>query len=248
MKSIALLAIFTALALSIAAKDKDKDKAEKKPEKKTEKKAEKPEKYEEPRVASAHGASDRMEILATVHANKSAVKELLGDDINGYVMVVEITVKPRVEEGVKIDRDDFQLLTTDDGQKTKPFAPAQLLGTGGLVIRSQKGPTSGAMGQNNGPVWGGPMGGGPMRLPGSGGSIGNPTATQVETPTAEVKDDSKEKANPLKKVLEAKELPAKEMKEPTTGLLYFPIDGKHKTKNIILLYRGLGGRIDIEFK
>ncbi len=209
-------------------------------------KEKKPEKIEDPKVASSHGASDRLEILATVHANKSAVKALLGDDINGYVMVVEITIKPRMEEGVKIDRDDFQLLCTDDGQKTKPFAPSQLLGTGGLVIRSQKGPTSGAMGQNNGPVWGGPMGG-PMGLPRSGGGIGNAT-TQIETPTAELKDDSKEKANPLKKVLEAKELPAKEMKETTTGLLYFPIDGKHKTKNIILLYRGLGGRIDIEFK
>lgn len=228
MRSIALLAI---VALSLAAQSKDK----------------KPEKTEDPRVASSHGASDRMEILATVHANKSAVKALLGDDINGYVMVVEVTIKPRVEEGVKVDRDDFQLLITDDGQKTKPFAPAQLLGTGGLVIRSQKGPTSGAMGQNNGPVWGGPMGG-PMGLPRSGGGIGTSPGVQIETPTVEAKEDSKEKANPLKKILEDKELPAKEMKETTTGLLYFPIDGKHKTKNIILMYRGLGGRIDIEFK
>ena len=228
MRIIALLAI---VAFSLTAQSK----------------AKKPEKVEDPRVATSHGASDRMEILATVHANKSAVKALLGDDINGYVMVVEVTIKPRVEEGVKIDRDDFQLLITDDGQKTKPFAPAQLLGTGGLVIRSQKGPTSGAMGQNNGPVWGGPMGG-PMGLPRSGGGIGTSPGVQIETPTVEVKEDSKEKVNPLKKILEDKELPAKEMKETTTGLLYFPIDGKHKTRNIILLYRGLGGRIDIEFK
>lgn len=229
MKRIALLAI---LALSLAAGEKEK----------------KPEKLDPPRVASSHGASDRMEILATVHANKSAVKELLGDDIHGYVMVVEITIKPRVEEGVKIDRDDFQLLTTDDGQKTRPFAPAQLLGTGGLVIRSQRGPTSGAMGQNNGSVWSGPVGNGrPMRLPGNGGSIGNPT-TQIETPNAEERDGSKDKKDPMQKVLEEKELPAKEMTEVTKGLLYFPIDGKHKTKNITLLYRGLGGRIDIEFK
>jgi hypothetical protein len=204
-------------------------------------------KPEEPKIATARGASDRMEIIATVHANKEAVKQILGDEMNGYIYVVEILIKPRMEEGVKIDRDDFQLLITDDGQRTKPFAPAQLTGTGGLVLKSEKGPTSGVMGQNNGPVWSGPVGsGGPMRLPGNGGALGNPT-TQIDTPTAEV-NDKKEAENPMKKVLESKELPAGEIKEPTKGLLYFPIDGKHKTKNIVLLYRGLGGRIDVEFK
>ena len=205
-------------------------------------------KPELPKIATAHGASDRLEIIATVYANKEAVKQILGDEMNGYIYVVELLIKPRVEAGVKIDRDDFQLLITDDGQRTKPFAPAQLTGTGGLVIKSERGPTSGIMGQNNGPVWRGPVGtGGPMRMPGNGGGIGN-APTQIETPTVEVKDDPKEKTNPMKKVLEEKELPAKEMIEPTKGLLYFPIDGKHKTKNITLLYRGLGGRIDIEFK
>ncbi|MBM3763316.1 MAG: hypothetical protein FJW36_24135 [Acidobacteria bacterium] len=203
-------------------------------------------KPEEPKVGTGRGASDRMEILATVHANKEAVKQVLGDEMNGYIFVVEVTIKPRMEEGVKIDRDDFQLLTTDDGQRTKPFAPAQLTGTGGLIIKSQRGPSSGIMGQNNGPVWSGPVGGGPMQLPGNGGGIGNGT-TQIETPNAEV-NDKKEKENPMKKVLEEKELPAGEIKTPTKGLLYFPIDGKHKPKNIVLLYRGLGGRIEVDFK
>lgn len=204
-------------------------------------------KTEEPKVATASGASDRMKIIATVHANKAAVKQVLGDEMNGYIYVVEVQINPRVEEGIKIDRDDFQLLITDDGQRTKPFAPSQLTGTGGLVLKSTLGPTSGVMGQNNGPVWSGPVGtGGPMRLPGNGNSIGN-GPTQVETPSAEV-NEKVEKENPMKKVLEEKELPAGEVKGPVKGLLYFPIDGKHKTKNIVLLYRGLGGRIDVEFK
>ncbi len=150
MKSLILLAVATA---AFAAKD------------------------EEPRVATARGASDRVESIATVHANKAAVKQVLGDDINGYVYVVEVLLKPRMEEGFKVDRDDFQLLTTDDGQKTKPFAPAQLLGTGGLVLKSAKGPTSGIMGQNNGPVWQGPAGGRPVMLPRAGGGIGIATTT-----------------------------------------------------------------------
>ncbi len=205
-------------------------------------------KEDPPRVATARGASDRVEIIATVHANKTAVKQILGDDMNGYIFVVEVLLKPRTEEGFKVDRDDFQLLTTDDGQRTRPFAPAELTGTGGLVIRSVKGPTSGVMGQNNGPVWSGPVGNNrPVMLPGNGGGIGNPT-TQIDTPTAEENTNTKEKEHPMKKELEVKELAAGSVKEPTKGLLYFPIDGKHKTKNIVLLYRGHAGRIEIDFK
>jgi hypothetical protein len=203
---------------------------------------------EEPRVSTAKGASDRMEIVATVHANQEAVKQLLGDEMNGYIMVVEVAIKPRVEDGLKIDRDDFQLLMTDDGQKTRPFAPAELTGSGGLVIKSRPGPSSGVMGQNNGPVWGGVGGNRPTMGPGNGGVLGSGTTT-IDTPVAsEREDDPKDKENPMKKVLESRELPATEVKEPIKGLLYFPIDGKHKTKNIVLLYKGTGGRIEVSFK
>lgn len=203
---------------------------------------------DEPKTASSRGASDRMEILATVHANREAVKQVIGDDLNGYIVVMEVTIKPRMEEGVKIDRDDFILLTSNDGQRTKPFAPSQIVGTAGLVLKTTLGPTSGVMGQNNGPVWSGPVGSSrPRQLPGSGGGIGT-APTQVATNQTEAVDTKPEKDSPLKKLLIEKELIAGEIKTPTKGLLYFPIDGKHKTKNFMLMYRGLGGRIDVEFK
>ena len=201
----------------------------------------------DPKPATAKGASDKMEVIATVYPSKDLVKQVLGDDLGGYIYVVEVEIHPRTEEGVRLDRDDFQLLTTNDGQKTKPFSPSQLAGKGALVLRSVPGPTSGAMGQNNGPVWGG-IGGRPQRLPGSGGSMGSPTAGSATTNEVSMKDDKNEKVNPMKAVLEQKELPQKEVKENTKGFLYFPIEGKHKPKNIVLLYRGVGGRIDIEFK
>jgi hypothetical protein len=197
--------------------------------------------------ASARGASDKMEILATVYPGKDLVKEVLGDDMGGFIYVMEVTLKPRTDEPIRIDRDDFQILLTDDGQKTKPFSPAQLTGRGALVIKSRPGPTSGVMGQNNGPVWGG-VGGPPVMLPGQGTSLGSGTAN-TDSAHAEVKDEAGAKENPMKKVLEAKELPQTAMTtEPIKGLLYFPVDGKHKAKNVMLLYRGMGGRIDIEFR
>jgi hypothetical protein len=205
-------------------------------------------KPEEPKVSSGRGASDRAEILATVHANPEAVKRVLGSDMKGYIMVVELEMKPRTEEGFRLDRDDFQLLTTDDGQKSKPYSPSQLVGKGHLVIKAVQGPTSGIQGQNNGPVWGGIGGTRPTMGPGNGGMMGNGSgAGSVVNQTSEGQE-AKGPEDPMKKVLEEKELPQKQSAEPVKGLLYFPIEGKHKTKNIILLYRGTAGRIDVEFK
>jgi hypothetical protein len=198
-------------------------------------------------TANARGASDKMEILATVHAGKDAVKQILGDDMGGFIYVVEVTLKPRTDEGVHIDRDDFTLLMTSDGQKSTPFSPAQLTGKGALVIKSVPGPTSGVMGQNNGPVWGG-IGGPPVMLPGQGTMIGSGTSN-TDAASAEAREDDGKANDPRKKLLEEKELPQTKMTtEPVTGLLYFPVDGKHKPKNIMLLYRGMGGRIDMEFR
>ena len=205
-------------------------------------------KPEEPKVSSSRGASDRAEILATVHANPEAVKRVLGSDMKGYIMVVEVEIKPRTEDGFKIDRDDFELLTTDDGQKSKPYSPGQLVGKGHLVIKSVAGPSSGIQGQNNGPIWGGLGGTRPTMGPGNGSMVGNAkTSGPVVNQTSEG-EPSKGPDDPMKTVLEEKELPQKELTAPLKGLLYFPIEGKHKTKNIILLYRGTAGRIDVEFK
>lgn len=201
----------------------------------------------EVKPASARGANDKMEILATVYPSKDLVKGLLGDDMGGFIYVIEVTLKPRTDESIRIDRDDFQMILTDDGQRSKPFSPAQLTGKGALVIKSKPGPTSGVMGQNNGPVWGG-VGGPPVMMPGQGTAIGNTTAN-TESAHAEVRDEEGAKENPMKKVLEAKELPQTELaSEPLKGYLYFPVDGKHKAKNVLLQYKGTGGRIDIEFR
>jgi hypothetical protein len=61
-------------------------------------------------------------------------------------------------------------------------------------------------------------------------------------------DDRSEGNKNLLKALRAKQFPQKESKEPVEGLLYFPLDGKHKLKNLAVLYRGPAGRLDLEFE
>jgi hypothetical protein len=79
---------------------------------------------------------------------------------------------------------------------------------------------------------------------GSGGSPGNSRATTLNS-----KMDSKSKGNDaLLEVLKAKQLPEKESSEPVEGFLYFPLDGKHKLKNLAVLYRGPAGKLDLEFE
>ena len=52
----------------------------------------------------------------------------------------------------------------------------------------------------------------------------------------------------LQKILESKQLPDTETKEPVEGLLYFQMDGKNKPKDLGLLYKGPAGRLAMDFK
>ena len=54
--------------------------------------------------------------------------------------------------------------------------------------------------------------------------------------------------NPLLDTLEDKILPEKQITEPLDGLLYFFLEGKHKAKDIELVYRGPAGRLSLQFK
>ena len=61
--------------------------------------------------------------------------------------------------------------------------------------------------------------------------------------------DNKSKGNgTLLEILKAKQLPDKESTQPVEGFLYFPLDGKHKLKNLAVLYRGPAGKLDLEFE
>ena len=103
------------------------------------------------------------------------------------------------------------------------------------------------MGQPNGPTWGGIPGtmGRPQRGPGNGGAVGN-TAGTTQAEAKVEKGDSKE--NPLLGVLKEKILPEKNITDPVSGLLYFPIEGKVKPKDLELYYRLQGSKLALRFK
>ncbi|MEN6533450.1 MAG: hypothetical protein ABFD89_07295, partial [Bryobacteraceae bacterium] len=56
-----------------------------------------------------------------------------------------------------------------------------------------------------------------------------------------------DKEDPLLATLKARVLKLKETKEPVSGLLYFLMEGKHKTKQLELLYKGPAGKLSVRF-
>jgi len=181
-------------------------------------------------------SNDQLDIIATIFMTQEEVAQKLGADPGKGIALLEIRVIPKTNDSVQISPDDFILLAHDDGERAKPFDPAQIAGQGTLVVSSAtdktKRQTSGFGG------FGGMMGGG------SGSSPGNSKPTTLST-----KMESKNQGNDkLLEALKAKQFPQKDTNQPVEGYLYFPLDGKHKLKNMALLYRGPAGRLDLEFE
>jgi hypothetical protein len=65
---------------------------------------------------------------------------------------------------------------------------------------------------------------------------------------ATVDDGGKAKEDPVLAVLKAKVLEEKEISAPASGLLYFSLEGKHKPKDLSLMYSGPAGRLILEFR
>jgi hypothetical protein len=179
--------------------------------------------------------NEEVDVVATISLTEEEVTGKLGADPGKGIVLLQVRVTPKTDKAVRISPDDFILLAHDDGERSKPFGPAQIAGQGALVVTNQAEAKVKKTGTSVG--LGGMMGG-------SGGSPGNPKVTTLNS-----KMDSKSHGNDtLLEVLKAKELPEKESNEPVEGFLYFPLDGKHKLKNLAVLYRGPAGKLDLEFE
>jgi hypothetical protein len=197
----------------------------------------------EKKPAEGKASNDAVEITARAYTDKQDIKRVLGSELEDTIAVVEVRLVPKPGTKLVVVRDDFELRSYKNGQRSTPFEPSQIAGSGMLVISSTGG-GSGMSSQGNGPVWGPPMGGRPQRLGGEGGGVGNTDSTTQAA--AEAGKDRSE--NPMLELLEEKVLPEKEITGPLTGLLYFFLGAKHKPKDIELFYRGPAGKLSLRFK
>lgn len=190
-------------------------------------------------TGSARGENQDLTLDGTIYSDGAAVKEVLGDDLGGHFIVVQVKVEPKFGKEVTIDRDDFLLRTDKDGERTKPMAPSQIAGRGAMVITSTRGPSGENAERTRGWSMGGPIGMG-------GGGIGAGGGTDTSNVKATM-EKTADQDSPLKKVLDGKVLPEKKTTEPVTGLLYFPMENQ-KLKDLEVLYGGKENRISLRFK
>ena len=191
-----------------------------------------------------------VEITATAFADRESVKQVLGSELGGHYIVVEVRLTPKDAAKVAVHLDDFTLRTDKDGERTTPFAPSQIAGKGALVI-SQGGSSGGGTSAEpvgpsyGGGPYGGPLGGPPIMGPGGIGVGGGSDASGEVA--AKMNNGAKDKPNPMLEVLKQKVLPEKETDAPVSGLLYFPME-KQKVKDLELIYTTPSGKLSVRFK
>lgn len=190
--------------------------------------------------------NDDIELVGSVIIDRGEMQQALGADIGAGFVMVRMKVTPKTEKPLRISPDDFTIISRKDGQRSEALAPGQIAGRGVLVVKAAPDQPGGYGTTTNGPIWGGIGGGAPRQLPGNSNGVGNSAGADggVE---AKADAESKDKENPLLEILKSKQLPDKETLEPQQGLLYFPIDGKIKAKDLAVIYKGAAGKLVMEF-
>lgn len=176
-------------------------------------------------------SNDLVDISATAILDKDQIRQELGSDFGGDIVLVKVTVRPVGDKPIKVSLDDFLLVSGKDGQRSEPYSPSQIAGSEVLVVTRTEGKKSGGLG----------IGLGGIGVGSGGGGDNSKTETKIE------KNDA-DKPNPLLAVLKDKVLPEKEITDPISGFLYFQVVGKVKPKDLELHYKGPAGRLALRFR
>lgn len=196
-------------------------------------------------VGEGRGENESILITATLYADGPAVKEVLGNDLDGHYMVVDVKVTPKYGKEAVISRDDFILWAEDDGDHSPAFAASQIAGRTSLVVKRSAGQSASTNPDYSGmpSPYGYPYPGGYGGI-GIGGGSGHPQ-DQLHAEMKQNVPDGRD--NPLEKLLNDKILPEKKTGQPVSGLLYFAIE-KHKLKDMELRWGPKDNRITVKFK
>lgn len=188
-------------------------------------------------------------VTASALVDRAEVTKALGYDAGMDLVIVDVKLAPRGENKITVSHDDFTLISRKDGQRSQPLAPSQIAGKGALVVaQGGRGGGGGLFTGSRGPIWGGAPGTGtrPERVGSDGETV--VTGTGSTETQAVINEGSQDKENPFLAVLKEKSLQQRETSEPVTGLLYFYFEGKHKLKDLELMYKSPAGRMMLDFQ
>ncbi len=181
-------------------------------------------------------SGDTVALTGKAIMDPEGIKQLLGYDLGGHYIVVQLTVTPKGEKPLNVQPNDFQMFCEGDGDRSQPQTAAEIAAADSMVLkRGNSG--IGSLGEEAGTTWSGVgFGGRTTKKKKDGDDAGPSTTMQKGT-----KDDK------LKSVLTEKALPEKETLQPVSGLLYFPLE-KKKLKDLVLFYNTPTGKLRLYFK
>jgi len=184
------------------------------------------------KLLPGQAGNDDIELSGSVIVDRDEIHQALGADLGAGYVLVRMKAVPKTEKPLRVGPDDFTLISRKDGEKSEALSPTQIAGRGALVVKST--------GRSEGGRSFGGFGGGLGSSPGTAG-ISVPSDVKVVT-------NDKNDQSPLLAALKEKAMPDRETQEPMQGLLYFPIGGKVKPKDLSLIYKGPAGKLVMDFK
>ncbi len=183
--------------------------------------------------------NDNLDITVTLTLAEPEVTEKLGVDAGPGIVLAEVRVANKTDHAIQVSPDDFILLAHDDGERYHAFTPNEIAGKGAMVLKTAPSRTGSIGAQPNSTVVAGiyiPH----KTTPAKDSKDGADTSGQM--------DDKNTGNEKLLEALKAKQFKGGDTTDSVEGYLYFPLDGKHKLKNMAVLYRGPGGKLDLEFE
>jgi len=205
--------------------------------------------FAEKKPLPGQAGNDDVELVGSVIIDREEIKQAVGMDVGAGYVAIRMKVTPKTDKPLAISADDFTIVSRKDGQRSQALSPGQIAGKDALVVKPAANQPGGFGTMTNGPIWGGVGTRQAPRNSGAGNAGGTTGGVEAKTQdSSDGKEKDKEKVdNPLLDALKAKGLPDKESTEPVEGLLYFPIDGKIKPKDLAVIYKGPAGRLVMEF-
>src|SRR5579862_589557 len=175
------------------------------------------------KVFPGQAGNDNIELTGTLLIDPAEIRDAVGSDLGPGIVVAKVKASNKTGDPMRIGPDDFSLLSHKNGDRGDALAPAELAGGSALIVKRDTAARGWAHITNQ---------------PGFTG-VGGMSKADKPVDTA------------LLAALKSKEMPDQETKPngSVEGLLYFSMDGaKLKTKDLVLTYKGAGGRLSMEFK
>ena len=85
-----------------------------------------------------HSKMDDAEFRARLVLDRNEIKSLLGNDLDGDYILVQLNIRPLYNYPLVLGRDDFTLRSRRDNERSKGMSPDEIAGESVLVLGGRR--------------------------------------------------------------------------------------------------------------